>query len=197
MSSIGLNLVLCFFHAAIGALAFSPCLSRALTRSARADKDPVADNHEGSGKTIWSNWCGPSDADPTETYFTPSQAAKLEDALLACQREGAVEDVINPPKTTSNNPPPHVFQVLRNPSGEIVFSYPPSNLAGEGGVKGEARRYIPEEYAALAMDVCRRPKESNVAAKTNCTRRLKSRHPVYVGALLRAGGEADDEASAG
>lgn len=192
MSSIGVDLVLCFFHAAIGAFR-SPRSQPAAADppSSVADKDPIADNHEGSGQTIWSNWCGPSDSDPTETYFTPEQAKSLADALLACQREGGVEDVVNPPAKGSSTavPPAHVFQILKNPGGDIIFSYPPSDLfssAAPVDVKGGAKRYIPEEYAALAMDVCRRPKESNVAAKTNCTRRLKSRHPVYALAYFDA-----------
>lgn len=136
---------------------------------ALADKDAQHDN-DLRNRSDWTNWCGPNDPD----YFTPTNCAELLSALSRCAT------VPSPSSFTflddeDAGPPAHVFQILDR-AGRAIATFPKS-ADHSRGEKGKS--YDVEEFAALAREVLQRPREA-VASKTSCTRRYRSKHPVYV-----------------
>lgn len=80
-----------------------------------------------------------------------------------------------------NRHPEHVFQIL-DASGGVMLSFPPAGIEGldsRGERKVTGTRYDVEEYGTLAREVVARPR-GPVDATTSCTRRYRSKHPVYV-----------------
>ena len=157
-----------------------------------ADKDPVQDNDK-EQRTEWSNWCGASLEYPS--YLTADQCAELVAALRRCVDPSSSLSSSSRPRTSTSDgdkgalktvlngngglddggPPAHVFQIL-DTSGRAVVSFP------DLGAGPDAAQAV-EQFSALAREVMARPREA-VQSKTSCTRRYRSKHPVYVPASL-------------
>lgn len=157
-----------------------------------ADKDPVQDNDK-EQRTEWSNWCGASLEYPS--YLTADQCAELVAALRRCVDPSSSSSSSSRPRTSTSDgdkgalktvlngngglddggPPAHVFQIL-DTSGRAVVSFP------DPGAGPDAAQAV-EQFSALAREVMARPREA-VQSKTSCTRRYRSKHPVYVPASL-------------
>lgn len=177
--------VLAFFHAVEGALSrWFPCVSMSRIEPSRehADKDRVK-NNDPLVHGDWTNWCGVHLDE--HTYLSPSRCAALVDVLdritsstssahsdsaVALPNEGLLAALHGLSSETDDGPPAHVFQILDR-NGKAIVSFPKSE-APDG-----RKRYEVEEYAALAREVVARPRGA-ANAKTSCTKRYRSKHPV-------------------
>ncbi|GAA95583.1 uncharacterized protein L969DRAFT_71065 [Mixia osmundae IAM 14324] len=150
-SWIGPNTVLCFFHAV-------------------KDKDINSDNDEVE-RSSWSNWCGVEAIEPEKHYLTHSECSAIKTAL---DRNAASEV-----KRSLTETPKSVFQLLDSRSGNIILSYPPSEIPrpDNGGIHV---LYDARQYAGLAIEAQNRSKTTSQEAKTSCSRRFKSRHSLAV-----------------
>ncbi|GAA5869085.1 hypothetical protein JCM1840_000463 [Sporobolomyces johnsonii] len=160
------------------------------------DKDHVKNNdpHEHGD---WTNWCGVHLDE--HTYLSPSRCASLVDVLdritsstsssssprsssshsdgvVAAAKEGLLAALHGLGSETDDGPPAHVFQILDR-NGKAIVSFPKSE-APDG-----RKRYEVEEYAALAREVVARPRGA-ANAKTSCTKRYRSKHPVMKNSTL-------------
>ena len=167
MSSwIGEGAVLCFFHAIV-------------------DKDQEQDNNTDT-LTQWSNWCGPQMDNVADIYFTLEARQALGKVLYDLDMEARSAPGYKQNDSAPEGPqaPPHyVFQVLDSASGSLLFTYPPSQEPAEypvGPDPGGHEPYLGSEYAKLAIEVWQKPREKNVDARTSCTKRFRSKHPMFV-----------------
>lgn len=138
--------------------------------------------------SAWTNWCGPRVHDITYEYLTQGQKDSLEQAFAFCQN--ASGEAMNEPKMqepgSPPTPPSYVFQILGSNDNQIHFTWPPPKPTGgatDAIVHGEPSdgqdRYVPAEYAGLARSVVARPREKHPdEAKTSCTKRFQSKHPM-------------------
>lgn len=144
----------------------------------RTDKDAESDNDE-THRTHWTNWCGPHVEDGL--YLDKYRCYQLHLALAKVTNATSPNASPSPEAEPKDNegPPAYVFQVL-DQSGQVIVSFP--DPAGEPPTSDAAhsskgRKYDREEYANLARKVAQRPREVT-AAKTSCTRRFRSKHPL-------------------
>lgn len=152
-----------------------------------SDLDPVADADD-IHHSSWTNWCGPRVQDVEHEYLTPYQKDALRQAFICCQNEsseaygeGKKQDIGGRP-----TPPSYVFQILGSNDDQIHFTWPPTHPTGEkpdATVHGQPtdgqERYAASEYASLARSVVARPREKHPdEAKTSCTKRFQSKHPL-------------------
>lgn len=126
---------------------------RGLTRW-DVDKSTVLDNDE-SLRSSWTNWCGPTPS--SLPYLSQKQCSDLSRCLAHLSSTSS--------RHFDRSLPSHVFQIL-DIEGSVLVSFP------EEG-------YDPENYAGMAREVVKRPKGVEEAT-TSCTRRYRSKHPVYV-----------------
>jgi hypothetical protein len=141
-----------------------------------ADRDPIKDNDE-TVKSTWSNWCGPSEQlDPAQSYLDPAQRAALYSAL------SSITGGKPPPLLQDGHlsPPEKVFQILSAIDGNVLLTFPDPQvrIMSSNGSERMQTWYIADEFAELAREVCKSPKEKNVGATTSCTTRFKSKHPL-------------------
>lgn len=128
------------------------------------DIDPSQDNNEKS-RNSWSNWCGPNRKDGS--YLDPVRCQQLLDTLMHVT--GTASPRSSPDLDEEDDgPPPHVFQILDH-TGEAIVSFPAES----------SKPYDRREYATLACEVVARRRDNN-DAKTSCTRRYRSKHPMCV-----------------
>lgn len=157
-----------------------------------ADLDEVADNDDYNLST-WTNWCGPR-GDVQTDYLTPEQLEKMEQAFKTCQDESeSLAEKVAKRKAEEGGespkqpiPPSYVFQILSSKDGSILFTWPPPMPTGDdkdidihGPSIDNEQRYVPAEYAMLAKGVLARPRDKqSEEARTNCTKRYQSKHPM-------------------
>jgi hypothetical protein len=149
------------------------------------DKDPIADSNE-IATSNWTNWCGPRTGDPTAVYLTEEEQAKISQVMTQTEQE-AHEKPGGRPDTAmaSGNPtatPRYVFQILASSDAHLILSHPPPVSSAPPSIHddGLGSRYDAFEYARLASEVWEKPREKNTDAKTSCTRRFRSKHPMCV-----------------
>ncbi|GAA6063871.1 hypothetical protein JCM10212_003607 [Sporobolomyces blumeae] len=146
------------------------------------DKDHVK-NNDVYDRGDWTNWCGVQFDE--HAYFTPSRCAALVDVLERItssssrpstamsepdSKSAILASVHGLGSETTDGPPPHVFQILDR-NGRTIVSFPTS-IDKDG-----RKRYEVEDYATLARDVVARPRGA-ANARTSCTKRYRSKHPV-------------------
>lgn len=170
LGELGQGAVLAFFHVV-------------------GDKDHVK-NNDLLDRGDWTNWCGVQVDE--HAYFTPSRCSTLVDVLERItssssrpSTSGASEEdsksallasLHGLSSETTSGPPPHVFQILDR-NGRTIVSFPtPEDQDGR-------KRYEVESYAALAREVVARPRGA-ANAKTSCTKRYRSKHPVMKDSIL-------------
>ncbi|GAA5932111.1 uncharacterized protein JCM15063_001122 [Sporobolomyces koalae] len=170
-SNMGNGAVLAFFHVV-------------------GDKDQVK-NNDLLDRGDWTNWCGIKVDE--HRYFTPARAAALIDVLENItayssrpstsggsfeedSKSALLASLHGLSSETTDGPPPHVFQILDR-SGKALVSFP--TCQDNDGRK----RYETESYAALAREVVARPRGA-ANAKTSCTKRYRSKHPVMKDSIL-------------
>ncbi|GAA5828963.1 hypothetical protein JCM3766R1_003883 [Sporobolomyces carnicolor] len=153
------------------------------------DKDHIKNNDQ-FDRGDWTNWCGVQVDE--HRYFTPSRCQALVAVLeritssssrpsTACGSEedsktALLASLHGLSSETTDGPPPHVFQILDR-NGKTIVSFPtPQDEDGR-------KRYEIESYAALAREVVARPRGA-ANAKTSCTKRYRSKHPVMRDSIL-------------
>lgn len=145
--------------------------------SAQSDRDVHADNDEQHLST-WSNWCGPSEWDPTEFFLNDDERNLLSQVMTDSDRE-ARQNAGYGPGSHPQDPdaPRYVFQILTSTDARLLLSQPPPRLISSPS-SPPAVDYDAMEYARLAKEVWEKPRERNSEANTNCTRRFRSKHPM-------------------
>lgn len=141
------------------------------------DRDVHADNDEQHLST-WSNWCGPSEWDPTEFFLNDDERNLLSQVMTDSDREARQ----NAGHRQGSNPqdleaPRYVFQILTSTDARLLLSQPPPRVIS-GPSSPPTLDYDAMEYARLAKEVWEKPRERNSEANTNCTRRFRSKHPM-------------------
>ncbi|GAA5909516.1 uncharacterized protein JCM6883_003972 [Sporobolomyces salmoneus] len=153
------------------------------------DKDHVKNNDQHE-RGDWTNWCGVQLDE--HRYFTPSRCQALVDVLERItsspsrpstaggseeeNKSALLASLHGLSSETTDGPPPHVFQILDR-NGKTIVSFPtPQDESGR-------KRYEVESYAALAREVVARPRGA-ANAKTSCTKRYRSKHPVMKDSIL-------------
>lgn len=157
-----------------------------------ADVDEAKDSDD-TKYSDWTNWCGPRVTDISNEYFTPAQQELLNSAFVACQAEAEpIKDEqsgdvsVTDGTTLGGGQLAYVFQLLNSSTGDILYTWPPTTPTGvekdltlHGPVEEGQERYIPADYANLARAVLDKRREKTVnEAKTSCTKRFQSRHPM-------------------
>ncbi|GAA5968126.1 hypothetical protein JCM3765_005858, partial [Sporobolomyces pararoseus] len=153
------------------------------------DKDHVKNNDQFE-RGDWTNWCGVQVDE--HRYFTPTRCQALVDVLeritsstsrpstaLSAEEDSKsalLASLHGLSSDSTDGPPPHVFQILDR-NGKTIVSFPtPQDDDGR-------KRYEVESYAALAREVVARPRGA-ANAKTSCTKRYRSKHPVMKDSIL-------------
>lgn len=79
---------------------------------------------------------------------------------------------------TGDAPPRYVFQILTSNGSRLVLSQPSPRYITSASSTQALMDYEALDYARLAQAVWEKPRERNTEARSNCTRRFRSKHPM-------------------
>lgn len=99
------------------------------------------------------------------------EAAKINAVMAACEAEYQRESS-QTHGLSQQEGPRYIFQVYAKATADLLVEHPPS---------ASSHPYDDDDkvdYARLAKEVWERPAENTAGAKTSCTRRYKSTHPM-------------------
>lgn len=104
--------------------------------------------------------------------------------MLDMEREAQQKEAYDAHPYDPDAPPRYVFQMLTNNDARLVLSQPAPRYIGSAASGQSSVDYDAIEYARLAKEVWEKPREHSNEAKSNCTRRFRSKHPMFVHSLL-------------